>query len=231
MYNTERRKQILEILEQRKSISVSELAKLMFVSAPTCRRDLDILEKEGKVQRTHGGVLLKRSQEQEIPLLFRQEQNSFSKTKIARKAAELISDGDVIFLDASSTVSFVVQFLEKYENITVITNSPKTSLMLGEKNIKNYCTGGLLLRHSIAYVGTDAEKFIAGFNADVFLFSSRGITKDGKICDSSESEASIRKAMLKNADKCFYLYDSSKKGKKYTYNICDVKDINGCITE
>ena len=231
MYNTERRELILEILEKKKSVSVTELADALYVSAPTMRRDLDLLEREGKVQRTHGGVLLKRSQECEIPLLIRQEQNNISKSAIAKKAIRQVKNGDVIFMDASSTVSYLVPLLEGFEELTVITNSPKTSVLLGEAAIKNYCTGGLLLRHSIAYVGADAERFIDNFNADLFFFSSRGITEDGKICDSSESEASIRKVMLKNADRCYYLCDSSKRGKKYAYNICTLKDIDEIITE
>ena len=60
------------------------------------------------------------------------------------------------------------------ENIIVVTNSPKTSMCLGEENIKNYCAGGLLLAHSIAYVGNETEKFISNINADIFFFSSRG---------------------------------------------------------
>lgn len=231
MYNTERREQILNILEKKKSVSVTELANTLYVSAPTMRRDLDLLEKEGKVQRTHGGVLLRRSQDSEIPLLMRQEQNVAAKEKMARRAAEHIKNGDVIFMDASSTVGHLVPYLKKFEELTVITNSPKTSILLGEAGIKNYCTGGLLLRHSIAYIGTDAERFVEGFNADLFFFSSRGITDDGKICDFSESEASIRKVMLKNADRSYYLADSSKKNKKYPFNICRVQDIEGLISD
>ena len=231
MYNTERREQILNILEKKKSVSVAELANTLYVSAPTMRRDLDLLEKEGKVQRTHGGVLLRRSQDSEIPLFMRQEQNNLSKADIAKKAVQYVKNGDVIFMDASSTVCYLVPLLKNLEELTVITNSPKTSVLLGEAGIKNYCTGGLLLRHSIAYVGSDAERFIVGFNADVFFFSSRGITEDGKICDSSESEASIRKVMLKNADRSYYLADSSKKGKKYPFNICSLQDIEGLISD
>ena len=72
--------------------------------------------------------------------------------------AEYINNGDVIFLDASSTVAHIIPYLKKFKDIIVITNSPKTSMCLGEENIKNYCAGGLLLAHSIAYVGNETEK-------------------------------------------------------------------------
>ncbi len=231
MFNIERQQEILNILEENKSVSVTKLCKLLFVSAPTIRRDLSILENQGKVLRTHGGVVLRQAAENEIPLMLREEQNSLSKQIIAEKAAARISDGNVIFLDASSTVAHIIPHLKKFNDIIVVTNSPKTSLKLGEENIRNYCTGGLLLAHSIAYVGNEAEEFVSNINADIFFFSSRGYLVDGNITDSSVEEAAVKKAMIKHADKSFYLCDSSKKNKKYMYNICSVNDVTGIINE
>ncbi len=231
MYNLERHAEILSILEKHKSISVLKLSELLYVSAPTIRRDLTHLENQGLVLRTHGGVILRQTSESEIPLMLREDQNNLSKKIIAKKAAEYINNGDVIFLDASSTVSNIIPFLKQYSDIIVITNSPKTSIRLGEENIKNYCTGGLLLLHSIAYVGNEAEKFISNINADIFFFSSRGYLQDGYITDSSIEEAAIKKAMMKNSDKIFYLCDNSKKNTKYMYNICHVNDVTAIINE
>lgn len=132
MYNLERQEQIIQILETCKSISVTKLAKLLYVSQPTIRRDLSILEEQGKVQRTHGGVVLRKVSDAEIPLMFREDQNIISKKAIAEKAAKLIRNGDVIFLDASSTVSYLIPHLEKLQDIIVVTSSPQTSIRLAE---------------------------------------------------------------------------------------------------
>ena len=231
MYNLERQTEILNILKEKKSISVNNLSKLLYVSAPTVRRDLTELEVQGKVLRTHGGVILRKTAESEIPLMLREDQNQISKKRIAQKAAEYVKNGDVIFLDASSTAAYLVPFLENLSDIVVMTNSPKTSIKLGEKNIKNYCTGGLLLPHSVAYVGNAVGEFAAKINADVFFFSSRGYTEDGFITDSSIEEATAKRVMMKNAQRVYYLSDSTKKNKKYIYNICSVKDVDGIITE
>lgn len=231
MYNLERQEEIIKILEKSKSISVTKLAKLLYVSQPTIRRDLSVLAEQGKVHRAHGGVVLRKISDAEIPLMFREDQNNTSKKTIAEKASKLIRDGNVIFLDASSTVSYLIPHLERFNDIIVVTNSPKTSMKLGERNIKNYCTGGLLLMHSVAFVGSEAEKFIANINADIYFFSSRGYIENGMITDSSEREVAIKKAMLKNANKSYYLCDSSKRNRKYAFNICDVKDIDGIIDE
>lgn len=231
MFNLERYEEILNILEKNKSISVKKLSDLLYVSPPTIRRDLTFLEQQGKVCRTHGGVVLRQTAEKEIPLMLREDQNSNAKEIIAQKAVKYINDGDVIFLDASSTVAHIIPYLKKFKDIIVITNSPKTSMCLGEENIKNYCAGGLLLAHSVAYVGNETEKFISNINADIFFFSSRGYIENGYITDSSLEEATVKKAMIKNADKTFYLCDSSKKNRKYMYNVCSTKDVNGVIDE
>lgn len=230
MFNIERQAEILNILNIHRSISVEKLSEMLYVSAPTIRRDLTVLEEQGKVVRTHGGVVLRQTAETEIPLMLREEQNSNLKQIIAAKASEYISDGDVIFLDASSTAVHIIPHLRKFNDIIVITNSPKTSLKLGEAKIKNYCTGGLLLPHSIAYVGSETERFVSDINADVFFFSSRGYVENEYITDSSVEESAVKKAMLKNSDRSYYLCDNSKKNKRYMYNICTVKDVSGIIT-
>lgn len=231
MYNLERYVKILEILEHSGSTSVTKLSKLLYVSAPTIRRDLSNLEKQGKVLRTHGGVVLRKTPETEIPLILREDQNNLSKQIIAKKAHKYINDGDVIFLDASSTVAYLIPYIKLFNDILVVTNSPKISMELGKENIKNFCTGGVLLNHSISYVGSDAERFISNINANIFFFSSRGYLENGYITDSSIEEASIKKAMMKNSEKTYYLCDNSKKDKKYMYNICHTNQVTELISE
>ena len=231
MFDIERQKEILRLLMKSKSMTVNRLSELLFVSRPTIRRDLDVLESQGAVMRTHGGVILRNAADLEIPLMLRERQNNLSKERIAAKAEGYVQNGQVIFLDASSTVSYLVPRLEKFSDIIVVTNSPKTSMALGELGIKNYCTGGLMLIHSVAYVGSDTERFVSGINADVFFFSSRGYEEGGMITDSSVEEAGVRRAMMKNSAKSYYLCDSSKKNKKYMYNICSVGEVDGVIDE
>ena len=230
MYELERQNLIIEILRKNKSISVAKLADLLYVSQPTVRRDLTILEEQGTVVRTHGGAVLRDTENREIPLMWRESQNNASKKIIAERAAGLVSNGNVIFMDASSTVSYLIPHLEKLKDIIVVTNSPKTSMRLGEAGIKNYCTGGLMLMHSVAYVGNEAERFVSNINADILFFSSRGYT-DEVITDSWVEEALVRQVRKKNAAKSYYLADGSKKGNKYMYNICYTDSVDGIITD
>ena len=231
MFNIERQNEIMRLLQQRKSMTVSELSGLLFASESTVRRDLSELERSGKVRRTFGGVVLEETLNREVPLLFRRTQNHEAKQRIAIKAKELVKNDMVIFLDASSTVEHIVRFLGEFLNLTVITNSPNTAVELGNLGIRTYCTGGLLLDASQAFVGAEAEDLVRRFNADIMFFSSRGIDNDGNITDSSAEESHIRMVMMANSKMKYYLYDTSKLGKKFLYNICAAGDIDGCICE
>lgn len=226
MFYSKRQEEILEILKARGNASVHFLSKELFVSEPTIRRDLSELEKQGKVRRTFGGAVPCDILNLEVPLSLREREGRGAKAIIAEKAASLLSDGQVIFLDASSTASYLVEHIAKYKDITVITNSPKTSLALAEKKVRSYCTGGLLLENSIAYVGNLAENFIRNFNADIFFFSCRGLNYDGMLTDSSTRESELRRVMMANSAKLAFLCTSDKIGKKYMYNLCSADTID-----
>ena len=231
MFNIERQEEIMRLLLQRKSMTVHTLAQLLYTSESTVRRDLCELERSGRVRRTFGGVVLEETLNKEVPLLLRQAQNHGAKQRIAQKARPLLENGRVVFLDASSTVAHLVPILGEFADLTVITNSPNTALELGHLGIRTYCTGGLLLEASQAFVGAQAEDFVAGFNADLMFFSSRGIDREGNITDSSMEESRLRQIMLRHTERAYYLYDNSKLGKRYLCNVCTVGDIDGVITE
>ncbi len=231
MYNLERQEEIIRILEERKSVSVHSLAERLYSSESTIRRDLCALERSGRVRRTFGGAVLEESNTKEVPLFLRLSRNGEAKKHIAEKAARLIENGKVIFLDASTTVAYLVPHLKQFKNLTVITNSPNTSLELGRSGITSYCTGGRLLESSEAYVGGEAEDFIRRFNADIMFFSSRGISVEGYITDSSVEESQIRRVMMAHTEKKYYLYDESKLGGKYLCNICSASEVDLIIGE
>lgn len=231
MFYNERYDAIAKILKENNTATVHFLAKELFVSEPTIRRDLKKMEQQGIIKRTFGGAVLSELLNKEIPLSMREHENMSAKDYIAKEAVKFIRDGQVIFLDASSTVFRIVKYLAPFSNITVITNSPKASLKLAELKIKSFCTGGLLLENSIAYVGTYAENFIKNFNADIFFFSSHGITANGVITDSSIEESDLRRTMLLNSKKSIFLCTSDKIGKQFFYNLTDISEIDRVICD
>lgn len=231
MLHLERQNEIMALLRERKSMTVHSLSELLFTSESTVRRDLSELERAGKVRRTFGGVVLEETLTKEVPRLLRQTQNHEAKQTIAQKARAYLANGKVIFLDASTTVAHLVPVLTEFSDLTVVTNSPSTSLELGNVGIRTFCTGGALLPSSQAFVGAQAEDFVRRFNADLMFFSSRGVTNDGRITDSSVEESRLRQVMMQHAKKKIYLYDTSKLGKEYMVNLCHVDEVEAHINE
>lgn len=231
MLEYERLDHIMAHLRRHQTATVKDLARLLYASEATVRRDLNELQRQGLLKRMHGGAALLDSTTHELPLYVREQQNAEAKRIMAARAARYIQDGQVIFLDASSTVMFLIKYFEEHENLTIITNGMKTAQELRELHHNTYCTGGLMLHHSSAYVGEYASSFIRHFNADLFFFSSRGLSEDGRITDASADETQIRRAMFEQSRKRIFLCDHSKHGHTYCYNLCGLNQVDVYITD
>lgn len=231
MFETERLQQIHNMLTEKNAQSVQELAKRLFVSPSTIRRDLNELERLGQVKRVHGGAVLITGTRQELPLYLRERQNADAKELIAYKAVSHIQNGQVLFLDASSTVQRILPHLHGFHDLTIITNGLKTAQELSGTSHKVYCTGGLMLHNSSAYVGHFAERALREFNADLCFFSSRGLSADGRITDASAEETQLRKVMLAQSRQCIFLCDSSKFNTLYCHNLCHIKQVDRMISD
>lgn len=230
MYEIERKDKIVEILQQKKSCSVKELARILNYSEATIRRDLNGLDKEMKIRKTFGGAVIAEQFGSEVPVAIRSSENNDIKKRLCAAAGKLISDNMTLFLAASTTLAHLVPLLYQYKNLTVITNDPGIPGQLSDSDITVYSTGGRYLHHSNAYVGEFAQNMIRGINADLFLFSARGISEEGKVTFSS-TEDDVHRAMMENAAKTCLLFDSSKYGKTYSYTLCNLKDIDVVITD
>lgn len=231
--NIEREKQILEILLKQKRVTVQELAKALYISEPSVRRDLASLEKQNLIKRTHGGAVLEETalSKNKIPFLIREYEQSDAKISIAKKAVELVNDNDVVFLDASTSCYYLIPFLAAKRNLTVITNGVKALTKLAQYNITTFSTGGSLVNSCLVLVGEEACRTIETFNADVAFFSCRGVSEEGYLTDIAREENVIRKRMIQNAKKTYLLCATEKFGKKYYHNLCHRDEITGIIHE
>lgn len=228
----ERHHRILEELKETPDITVAELAKKLYVSQPTIRRDFTELEKKGFITKIYGGAILnKGAADREIPFLLRENEKSSVKTEIGRRASEYVSDGMVIMLDGSTSAYHLVPYLAKYKDIIVITSGAKTAVALAEANIRTFCTGGQMRIHSYSYVGDSAAAFIRNINADILFFSCHGLTETGEMTDRAVAEADLRKTMFSVCKKKILLCDSSKFGKTYFYNMGSLKDVDAVVSE
>lgn len=228
----DREDKILNALSGEEEVSTEALAKRLFVSAATLRRDLLKLEKKGLIVRKHGKVSIKREQaDTKIPFAMRVEERYEEKNAMAHKAVAFIKDGDTVMLDGSTSAYCVIPYLKELKNIIVITSGAKASLLLGHLGITNISSGGRMINGSFSYVGADALAMLSRYNADVAIFSCRGLSDDGVASDNSEEENEIRRMMMKMSKKKILLCDRKKHGKVYLNNLCTRDEVDEIISE
>lgn len=231
--NKDRERQIIKILLEEERVTVSYLADKLYASRPSIRRDLANLEKMQLIRRIHGGAVLNNNSmtDTKIPFILRELEHSSAKSIMGRAAAELVNDGDVIMLDASTSAYNIIPFLANKKNLTVITSGLKLIQSAGEHGIRVLSTGGELITSCMSLVGPEAYSMIERYTANILFFSCRGLTVDGCATDFSVEENWVRRIMLNHAEKSVLLCDSSKIGKSYVNTICTVRDIDYIISE
>ena len=226
-----RQQQILEILKRERSVSVSRLAKELFASEPTVRRDLTYLEEQGYLKRVFGGAVLGGAPDREIPYEVRASEQERAKEIMAQKASCYLQKGAVVFLDGSSSAAHMVEPLSRCEDVLVVTSGAKTAIALAERGVRVICTGGQMLTRSFSYVGAHAEACVRSMRADVVFFSCRGLSDDGEMTDPSIDEINLRRAMLERSRIKVLLCDTTKHGKEYVYSLGYRDDLDAVIDE
>lgn len=226
MSKNSRSDDILHLVNSKGRISIGELAETTFASRSTIRRDLEKLEMKGLIRRHHGGaesVLALNP-----PQIIRRQRNQTEKSLLASKAAALVAPGSTIFIDASTTVQYMIPHLASIEKLTVYTNGVDTAMRLSEARIRSICTGGELLAESMAYVGSVAADTVRKLHFDAMFFSSAGYDSQ-VVSDWSESETVFRRIVMEQSAKKYFLADPSKQNKRYTYIVCNINEIDQMI--
>ena len=232
MFALERQKKILELLSVEGAVTVSNLSSVLSVTEETVRRDLEKLEKQEALRRTHGGAVPIDETTHELSLEKRKSTNIEAKQALAKIAVDHIVSGDTIFLDASTTTFFIARELKKSKNITVITNSLRVVAELScNPEIKTIAVGGVVSDNQ-SFVGSLAEKSIEdNYVASKMFFSSKGFTAEAGILESNDKECGIKQKMLRNSGIRYYLCDSSKIGRIGFVKLASFEEIDYIITE
>ncbi|WEG11822.1 DeoR/GlpR family DNA-binding transcription regulator [Pullulanibacillus sp. KACC 23026] len=231
MLVAERHRKIVELVNERKSVRVSELSQLFSVTEETIRRDLEKLEQEQLLARSHGGAVSIQEDERERSYVEREILNAEEKQAIAVEAVKLIQPGDKIVLDASTTAWYMAKVLPN-QPLTVVTNSIQVALELSQKDqISVISTGGILSVPSLSYIGPLANRSLKMYHVHKAFISCKGIDLVGGITDSNESQALFRQEILTVSDKTILLVDSSKFSIKTFVQICSVGEVDEIVTD
>ena len=231
MLAIERRQQIISKLTANGKVIVSELAEQFGVTEETIRRDLERLDRDGVASKTYGGAVARHNSALDLPYHVREGVNVKEKQYIAERCSELISDGERIMVDSSSTALYIIKKLKDKKNLTIITNSVKILLELQDKpDWTVLSTGGALKRGGLALNGSSAEKMIYSYHVDTAICSCKGIDMSLGITDSNENDSLIKQAMIASAERKIIALDAEKFDKKSFVKFCELSDVDIIVT-
>ena len=215
MYQDERLEEILKIVSKKKVISNEDLLNQVYSSKSTLRRDLIILEKQGKIERKFGYITVVDASNVEFGYQIRMKKAHEKKKSIASIANDFIGDGEAIFCDSSTTCMHLVPYLIKKQNLIIITNGLHIATSLSERSdAKIYICGGHIYNSSGSVLGSSASEFISNFRADI-----------------ADEQAQIKEKIITQARETILLCDSSKVNKESYYKLCGYDNIDTIITD
>lgn len=233
MLAIERKNRLISYIETNGKAEVAELAKILNVVPETIRRDLKDLEAKGMLMRTHGGAVIGGRKELEYPVYVREMQFYAEKQEMCKKAAELIDDGDTIYVDNSSTLINLIRYIRPDLNVTLLTNSVGILNFAAtlENNITIICSGGIFSKKNMSLSGSIAHHLNTEFFPNKAFISCHGISIEHGLTDGSLNEADFKRSMIKVSQKTFCVADHSKIGKVGPVKLVPIDNIDVLITD
>ena len=217
MYPIERQLEIFELAKVNDVLKLKDLTDKFNISIETLRRDLSVLEKQGKIQKIYGGIKLAETYSGEPLMQNRMENKLEIKEIIGKKCSEFVIEGDCIFLDSGSTTYHIAKNIKNIKNLIVITNSIP---IVNE-----------LINNESSIVAYDYLFNFKTLNISKSFICAGGITLDKGISDYNMDEAITRKKILEISNEVFVAADSSKLGRDVPINICGIDKVNYVITD
>ena len=232
MFVIDRQKSVLDYLRINHTASVTDLSQKFFVSETTIRRDLTRLEKSGYLTKTYGGAVLAEGHNSVLALEARLDIEKNEKSDIARKAVSLVKNGDILFLDSSSTSLALVNYLGRLTNLSVITHGLKiASGLAAYPHIKVYLAGGLVTSNLYSCSGVLTCNMLKGMHADKAFVSPRAIDASYRVYCANEEEAFVRHTMMEHCDQTILLCSSKKLNNHAPFYLCSLSEIGTMVCE
>ena len=226
---TERQNEILKMLKEKKTASVTVLAKDLYVSEATIRRDLAEMKSMGLIERSHGGALLPENAE-EISIFFRMEKNASEKERAATKALPYIPSFKSVFIDSSSTALALAERIDlSYK--TVVTNNLQTAIQLSKKpNINLILLGGSVHFNTNSTTGSWTASQLADFTFDLMISSCAAVS-GSEVLERSLEQKEIKRAAFARCKKHVLLIDHTKFSAHGTYRSSALADYDLIVTD
>jgi DeoR family fructose operon transcriptional repressor len=230
MFAEERKSEILQLIKQGNPVTVTSLSQRFGVSESTTRRDLQELEDNGLIQRTHGGAI---SVQTGLELSFQEKEVRFlaEKRQIAAVAAGLINDGETVLLDSGTTTIEIARLLRN-RRITVATNSMDIAQVFSDDTgVETVLLGGTLRKNTRSLVGYLTNDALRHMYFDKVFLAANGIDAEFGITTPNLTEAETKRYMLQAGKEKILVADCSKIGQKSLCRVCGLEDIDVLITD
>ena len=228
----QRQQKICDYLLFEPAISIHRAAEICNTSEATARRDLDALAKKGLVQRTHGGAVPGSAPVTSAVNTEKLTRNAEAKAKIAHRAADLIQDGDRIFLDSGTTLLCLGLELHRFRRLTVITDNLDLAVQCQlDASSTMFLLGGIVLREFGVTEGPISEEIASRLTVDIAFIGADGIDKEGGICCGSFVEVGVKQTMMRNSASRVLVADHSKFGVKTLVKIAELSEFQTVITD
>ncbi|ENK6436107.1 DeoR/GlpR transcriptional regulator [Staphylococcus pseudintermedius] len=228
MNKYERLDEIARRVNEKGTIRITDIVEDLNVSDMTVRRDLIELEEQGILTKIHGGARSnKASQYKEMSHREKHTQKSEEKLEIAKKAAKLIEDGNVIFLGPGTTVEMLAKEIDN-QRLSIVTNCLPVFQILEHKR-SEHLIGGSKRQLTESFVGEMANTLLEKMRFSKIFFSANGI-KGNDVMTSSYEEAYTQNLAIKHSNEKYILADDSKIGKEDFVSFCELKDLTAIVT-
>ncbi|SDN04251.1 transcriptional regulator, DeoR family [Psychrobacillus sp. OK028] len=226
-----RKKRILEELARKGKIEIIDLVNLLDVSAMTIRRDLDELENQKKLIRTHGGAAIPEAIIAEQSYLQKISEAHPQKVEIAEIAVKLVKDGMKVFLDSGTTNFEIAKRLKGKENLTIVTNDIKIAAELMDSKVEVIMLGGKIQNGVGAVFGTYAENMLKEIHVDILFLGAHAVHSTLGITSATLEKASIKREMINSSEAVYLVVDALKFGKKAFAKIASIDSVTAIITD
>lgn len=229
----QRLKEIMAALDESGSVTVQNLSRKLKVTPETIRRDLEGLEREGKLKRVYGGAIGAGENIEEFDAHTRETINISEKMNLASIAADFVNEGSLVALDDSTTnIEIAKNLAKKFSNLTCITNSFAIAQIFAKNpKMRILLASGRLNNKDLYTYGQSAINFIRMYHADIFFMSASGISLDNGIMDYGFDQFDVKMAMKESSSRVFCVADNTKFEKTATIKVCDLDDVDGIITD
>ncbi len=231
MNSRERRNKIMEMLHENKSVYISDLEKIFDVSSMTIRRDLQKFAGLNIVTLVHGGAVLNEGMATVANVKARLNVMTLEKSKIAQYCADLIKEGNAVYLDAGSTTIEIAEAIKSRQNITVLTHSlPVQNILSGSEKLQLFAMPGVYDKSMSGFFGGMTCRAIRTFNIDIAFFGTDSINIENGVTTPNIKDQSVKMAILERAKKKVAVIDHTKIKKVSFAQVCPINSLNMIVT-